>query len=348
MKRFIFSLLGICIFVGSANAITKQKKIDKTFEVSENLKIDSKYSKIQIKNWDKPEIKFEILISIEGSDQEKNEKIASSINIDFTEGENQLLAQTVLGDFFSLKKFSYSLFNKGDISIQYTVMMPSNVKLEIVQKNGDVFMGDYKGPINLDLANGNFTAENLMGENSFSLSGCTFKVQEINKAKLNVSSSKLSIENANKLTGESRDSEFTIDVANNISMNSARDKFNIRELEYLYGSSNFSKFEIDQMGGEIDFDLKFGNLNVFNINNMFSFIKIDSKYGNVGLSFMEGSQIAYEINHKAVKFDNSADFILSNVATADKKTFVAKGRVGEKEAFSKLNIRANNCKIRLQ
>ncbi|PCH71608.1 MAG: hypothetical protein COC06_01355 [Bacteroidales bacterium] len=102
------------------------------------------------------------------------------------------------------------------------------------------------------------------------------------------------------------------------------------------------------MGGEIDYDQKFGHINVFNINNMFSFVKIDSKYGDIGLSFMESSQIDYEINHKSVKFDNSKDFTLSNQATANKKTFVAKGRVGDKKAFSKLNIRANNCKIRLQ
>ncbi|WP_372751128.1 hypothetical protein [Labilibaculum sp.] len=348
MRRFIFSLLGICLFVGSADAITKHKQIDKTFEVSENLKIDSKYSKIQIKNWDKQEIQFKISISAEGSDDEKTQKIVDNISIDFTQGENQLMAQTVLGDFFSIKKLSNSLFNKGDIKIQITVMIPSTVNLDLVQKDGDIFMDDHNGKVNLDLNNGKFTAQNLTGENSFTIAGSTFNVEGANNAKLNISNSTINIENANKLTGESRDSEFSIGVADYISINSARDKFDVRELEYLYGSSNFSKFEISQMGGEIDFDLKFGNINVFNINNMFSFIKIDSKYGNVGLSFMEGSQIAYEINHKSVKFDNSADFILNNVATADKKTFVAKGRVGEKEAFSKLTIRANNCKIRLQ
>ncbi len=348
MRRLLFAILSICFFVGSANAITKHKKIEKTFKAGENLKIDSKYGKIQIKHWDQQEIKFEVLISVEGSDDEKTKRMTDDINIDFTEGETQLSAETVFGDFFSLKKLTNSLFNKGEIKISYTVQLPSNVKLDIIQKDGDVFMDSHDGKLNLDLTNGNFTAENLSGETSFTITGCTFKVQKLRDSKLNIANSKVTIEDANKLTGESRDSEFTIDVANNISMTSARDKFEIRELEFLYGSSNFSKFEISQLGGEIDYDLKFGHINVFNINNMFSFIKLDSKYADVGLSFMEGAQIDYEINHKSVKFDNSKDFILSNKETADKKTFVAKGRVGDKKAFSKLNIRANNCKIRLQ
>ena len=348
MRRLLFALLSICFFVGSANAITKHKKIEKTFKAGENLKIESKYSKIQIKHWDKAEIKFEILISVEGSNEEKTKKMVDNITIDFTEGEAQLSAKTVLGDFFSLKKLTNSLFNKGKIKIKYTVQLPSTINLDLIQKNGDIFMDSHNGNISLDLINGNFTAQNLKGENSLTITGCTFKVKDINNAKLKVVNSKVNIENAEKLSGESRDSEFTIGVADNISMTSARDKFDIKELEYLYGSSNFSKIEISQMGGEIDYDQKFGHINVFNINNMFSFVKIDSKYGDIGLSFMESSQIDYEINHKSVKFDNSNDFTLSNQATANKKTFVAKGRVGDKKAFSKLNIRANNCKIRLQ
>lgn len=348
MRRLIFALLSICFFVGSANAITKHKKIEKTFTASENLKIESKYGKIQIKHWDNSEIKFEVQISVDGSNDEKIKRMIDDINIDFTEGGSLLSATTVFGDFFSLKKLTNSLFNKGKIKISYIIQLPTSVNLNIIQKDGDIFIDNHDGNLNLDLTNGNFTAQNLNGENSFTVTGSTFKVIDINNAKLNIVNSKVNIENADKLSGESRDSEFAIGVVDNISMNSARDKFDIKELEYLYGSANFSKIEISQMGGEIDYDQKFGHINVFNINNMFSFIKIDSKYGDVGLSFMEGAQIDYEINHKSVKFENSNDFTLSNQTTADKKTFVAKGKVGDKKTFSKLNIRANNCKIRLQ
>ncbi|MGQ1908585.1 hypothetical protein ACT3CE_02240 [Marinifilum sp. RC60d5] len=347
MNRLLFTLLAFCLISLSANA-AKNKEIEKKFKSIDNLKIEAHYGKVQIKTWDKNEVSFKILIVVDGSKEEKNQTMLDNINIDFTEGDQQLIAQTVLGDFFSLKKLTNSLFNKGKIKITYTVQMPANTNLEIIQKNGDVIMDNTNAQFSLDHTNGNFTATELNGENRVKLSNVQFSVKVLNNTELAAASSNLKIENANKLSGESRDSDYNIQVIDNLNIKSSRDKFDIKEIEYLYGTSNFSKFEIAQMGGEIDYDLKFGHINIFNVNNMFSFIKLDSKYANIGLSFMEGCNLEYEINHKSVKFDNSNDFTLKNKETADNKTFVAKGKIGNKKTFSKVNIRANNCKMRLQ
>nr|WP_320118321.1 hypothetical protein [uncultured Marinifilum sp.] len=347
MNRLLFSLLAFCLISLSANA-AKNKEIEKTFKSIDNLKIEAHYGKVQIKTWDKNEVSFKILIVADGSKEDKNQTMLDNINIDFTEGNQQLIAKTILGDFFSLKKLTNSLFNKGKIKITYTVQMPASTNLELIQKNGDVIMDNANARFSLNQTNGNFTATNLGGENKLKLSNVQFRVNELANTTIETSSSNLKIENANKVTGESRDSDFSIQVIDNLNIKSSRDKFDIKEIEYLYGSSNFSKFEIAQMGGEVDYDLKFGHINIFNINNMFSFIKLDSKYANIGLSFMEACNMEYEINHKSVKFDNSNDFTLKNIETADKKTFIAKGKIGNKKTFSNLNIRANNCKIRLQ
>lgn len=347
MYRILLALISVCLISGTVTA-AKHKKIDKTFKPVENLKIDAHHGKIQIKTWDKNEIHFEVLISVDGSNESKNETMADNINIDFTEGGQQLVAQTVLGDFFSLKKLSNSLFNKGKIKISYTVQMPASVNLEIIQKNGDVFMDDHNAKFSLDLTGGNFTANTLNGENKLKISNVNLKINQLANTELDAAGSELKIENADKITGESRDSEYNIQVIDNLNIKSSRDKFDIKEIETLYGISNFTKFEIAQLGNEVDYELKFGHINIFNVNNMYSFIKLDSKYGHIGLSFMQGCNIDYEINHKSVKFDNSNDFTLTNEETADKNTYVAKGKIGTKNSISKLNIRANNCKIRLE
>lgn len=347
MHRLFLVLLAVCMISGTSYA-AKHKRIDKSFKSVENLKIDAHHGKIQIKNWDKDEIRFEILITVDGSNEDKNETMADNITIDFTEGGQQLVAQTVLGDFFSIKKLSNSLFNKGKIKIAYSVQMPASVNLEIVQKNGDVFMDDHSARFSLDQNGGNFTANGLNGNNRLKLSNVNVKINQLANTELDASGSELDIENADKITGESRDSEYNIQVIDNLNIKSSRDKFDIEEIETLYGTSNFTKFEIAQLGDEVDYELKFGHINIFNINNMYSFIKLDSKYGNIGLSFMKGCNLDYEINHKSVKFDNSNDFTLKNEETADKNTYVAKGKIGSKKSISKLNIRANNCKMRLE
>lgn len=347
MYRLLLALLCVFMINESAEA-TKHKKIDKTFKVVENLKIDAHHGKIQIKNWDKDQIHIEVMISVDGTDEDKNQTMVDNISIDFTEGGQQLVAQTILGDFFSFKKLSNSLFNKGKIKISYSIQMPASVNLEIIQKNGDVFMDDLNAKFSLDQTGGTFTANALKGNNKLKVSNVNLKINQLGETEIDVAGSEIKIENADKVSGESRDSEYNIQVINNLNVKSARDKFDIKEIETLYGTSNFSKFEIAQLGNEIDYELKFGHINIFNINNMHSFIKLDSKYGDIGLSFMQGCNLDYEINHKSVKFDNSNTFTLTNEETADKNTYVAKGKVGSKNSISKLNIRANNCKIRLE
>lgn len=347
MNRLL-SLLSICFLLVSTQAFAKHKKIEKTFKAVDNLKIEAKYGKLQIKPWDKNEIHFDILVQVDGSNEDKNQTTLDNINIDFTKGDQQIVAQTVLGDFFTFKKLTNSLFHKSKIKITYTVQIPAGTSLELVQKNGDIFMDSHEGDLSVDLSGGNFTAQDIKGESNFKLGNVKFKANDLANAKVEIAGSEIRIENAGKISGESRDSEYNIQVIDNLNIQSTRDKFEIKEIEYLYGASSFSKFEISQMGGEIDYELKFGHINIFNINNMFSFIKLDSKYGDIGLSFMDGCQMDYEINHKSVKFDNSNAFTLTNEKTADKKTFVSKGKIGDKKAFSNLKIRANNCKIRLQ
>lgn len=347
MQRLILAILLVCTVAGSTFA-AKHKKIEKSFKLVENLKIDAHYGKVQIKNWDKDEIRFEIVITVDGSNEEKNETMAENITIDFTEGNQQLVAQTVLGGFYSLKKITNSLFNKGKVKINYTVEMPAGVNLELIQKNGDIFMDNHNARFNLNHTNGNFTANSLNGENNLKFSNVDATINQLNQTELEAAGSSFKIESADKISGESRDSKFEIQVIDNLNIKSSRDKFDIKEIEYLYGSSSFTKFEISQMGGEIDYELKFGHINVFNINNLFSFIKLDSKYGHIGLSFMEDCNMDYEIKHKSVKFDNSNSFTLNNESTADKNTYLAKGKIGAKNSISKLNIRANNCKIRLE
>jgi len=350
MKRLLVSLFSICFLLCSANVFAKSKRIEKTFKTVSNIKIETRYGKLQIKNWEKDQISFNVLVRAEGSNENKNETILENVTIDFTEGNDLLTAKTIFGDFFTFKKLGNSLFNKGKIKIIYTVNVPSYVNIDIAQRNGDVFIDSHEGKLTLNQTNGNFTAGTLNGENNIKISKVDFKVENLAKSDMEIANCDVKFENADKITVDSHDSDYHINVIDNLSIKSARDKIDIKEIEYLYGSSsNLSKIEVAQLGGEIDFDLRLkSQLNVFNVNNMFSFIKIDSKLSSVGLSFMEGCNMEYKITHKAIKFDNSAEFSLNNKSTGNKNEYVAEGKIGDKKTFSKLTIRANNGKIRLQ
>ncbi len=348
LKITFLSLFSLCISL-VVNAETKTKTVSKTYSACSNIKVDTRYSRVEFKAWDKDKIKFDIEISAESNKAEKAKTMLDNITIDMTEGEDLIIAKTVFGDFFSLKKLSNSIFNKGKIKVNYTIYLPSKTQLDLVQKDSRTFIANHSGKIKLDLNYSEFTAENLSGKNDFEIRSNSFlKIGKINEVDLNISGSEINIEEANKITGDSRDSKYKIGIIDNMNIKSSRDKFDIKEIESLYGSSSLSKFDISHLGGEIDYDINFGHLFIFNVDYMFEFVKLDSKFGNLGLSFNSKSNFNYEINHRAVKFDKTSAFDLESNKTIDGKKAISKGKFGSKKAISEVKIRANNCKLKLE
>lgn len=348
LKITFLSLFSLCISL-VVNAETKTKTVSKTYSACSNIKVDTRYSRVEFKAWDKDKIKFDIEISAESNKAEKAKTMLDNITIDMTEGEDLIIAKTVFRDFFSLKKLSNSIFNKGKIKVNYTIYLPSKTQLDLVQKDSRTFIANHSGNIKLDLNYSEFTAENLSGKNDFEIRSNSFlKIGKINEVDLNISGSEINIEEANKITGDSRDSKYKIGIIDNMNIKSSRDKFDIKEIESLYGSSSLSKFDISHLGGEIDYDINFGHLFIFNVDYMFEFVKLDSKFGNLGLSFNSKSNFNYEINHRAVKFDKTSAFDLESNKTMDGKKAISKGKFGSKKAISEVKIRANNCKLKLE
>jgi len=331
-----------------SKAEIKKKQVSKSFRASSNLKVDTRHSRVEFKAWDQNRIKFEVEISAESNSYEKAQTMLDNISIDLTEGDDLLIAKTVFGDFFGLKKLSNSIFNKGKVKINYTIFLPASTQLDLVQKNCRIFIAHHTGNIKLDLSSGEFTAEKLSGENSFDIGGSYLKIAEINTADIDIRNAEINIENATKISGESRDSKYKLGSIDNLNIKSDRDKFDIKEIESLYGSSNLSKFDISHLGSEIDYDISFGHLFIFDVDYLFSFVKLDSKFGNLGLSFSNDSNFDYEIKHRAVKFDKTDAFDLESNKTMDGKTSISKGKFGSKKAISKVNVRANNCKMKLE
>lgn len=339
----------ICLGLNiQSKADIKKKQVSKSYSASSNLKLDTRYSRVEFKTWDQDEIKFEVEISAESSKADKAQTIIDNITIDMTEGEDLLIAQTVFGDFFKFRKLSNSLFNKGRIKINYTIYLPANTQLDLVLKDCRTFIAHHSGNIKLDITSGEFTAEKLSGENNFDIGGSYIKIAEINKVDIDIKNSEINIEEASKISGDSRDSQFKLGSIDNLNIKSDRDKFDIKEIESLYGSSSLSKFDINHLGSEIDYDISFGHLFIFNIDFLFSFVKVGSKFGNLGFSFNNNSNFDYEIKHRAVKFDKTSAFDLKSNKTMDGKTSISKGQFGSKKAISKVKIRANNCKMRLE
>lgn len=337
-------LISISITVYSSS---NKKNINKTFAVleRETITIESEYGSLEVKDTDNKDISFEVIISVNGKDTEKTNTILENIDVIFTEGRYNLLVKTKFGDYFKFKKFSNSLFNNGSIDIRIVAYIPESLKLELKMINGIVNVRSFSEDVSIDINKGELIAADLMGKTIINAKASKLKFYNIKKGEFTLTRSEVFIEDADNINIDSKDCDIKIESIETLNLKSSRDNLDIKQIEYLYGSSLLSKFEIDELGNEIDYSIKFGNMNIFSIHNMFTFVKLDSKAGALGLNFMKGCNYDLEVKHKSVKLNITGIKTIKKDAE-EKKTFITTAKIGK--ATSRVNIRANNCKVRIE
>lgn len=356
-KLFLTSILLLAVTMISTAAVNKN--VTKSFKNINKLQVKNRYGKVHVKTWKKNEVKVDIEITAAGKDDDKNKLTTDNITIDFTEIGQQLNVSTIIPDFLSLKKLTNSVFKNGKLRIDYTVSIPDNIALDIELNNGDIILPSFFGALNIKQTNGNLTTGILKGESTMDITRVQLLSDRIDHLNLISANSQISIEDSEKITCKSHSSDIALQNIKEITVQSSRDNINIKNLDNFYGVGKSSKVDIANLNKEINYDIRSGYISVFHINKLFSQIKLDSKSGDIVLSFTEGSQIDYNIIHKSVKFNNSSLFTLVNKPIDVKRTlrirkvtrkctYEASGQIGTKAASSKLNIRANNCEIRLQ
>lgn len=348
-KLLVVTLLGTLLMAGSTMAATKEKEIKNKFDINKNLhlKISNRYGKVQIKTWDKDQAQFRINISVESKTGEKAKKMLENINVDFTKGSTYINAETILGDFFTMRKLGNALFSGGKVNIDYMVIVPSYLKMQIIHKDGDLFMDSHSGELNIELSNGELTAHTFSGDSKIKLRSVKAKIDSLGVSNMDLGKTDLTIIEANKIVAESHDSHLNINSVETLSLRSSRDKVAIDQVEFLYGSSSMSKFEVNMLGDELKYDLKLGHMNIFSIHKLFNFIKVDSKFADLGLNFTQDSYLDFNIRHKSVKLSYPPKYDLSQKKTSERNTYITSGKYGKGKSVSEVNIRANNCKIKI-
>ena len=117
------------------------------------------------------------------------------------------------------------------MQIDYTVWLPSTNNLKVENKFGDIFIGDFKGEVEIDLSNGNLKSHDFENKLSLVLNFADATVNQIGTAQIECNYSDLYIKKAEMLRLNSKSSNFEIAELNDLNADSRRDKFRIRQAD---------------------------------------------------------------------------------------------------------------------
>jgi hypothetical protein len=276
----------------SAYAVSEEfsKSLHKDFDANENtlLIIQNKFGDVDINNWDKNKVSIDVTITVDHPNEEKAKELIDYINVIFSQSGNTIEAITKIDDKFS--KWNTFTFNDNhkEFSIDYKVNLPKNIKLDLTNKYGSVFINELDGHTKVSVKYGNLKINKLTRAktkpyNEIYLGYSNGTIENCSWLNLTIKYSELKIKECKALIAITKYSDLFVDKASSIVCESKYDDYRLGTVSNFITTSAYTDFEIDQVSKKLEFDNRYGNLSVDFVPANFEKITIENEYGSIDI-----------------------------------------------------------------
>ncbi|MFH2142818.1 MAG: DUF4097 family beta strand repeat-containing protein [Bacteroidota bacterium] len=310
------------------------REINREFQTNENITLDitNKFGHVVINDWNEMRITINVKITVKSKNKEVAEKKQQYINILFSEDEENIIKIiTEIDDRISEDNSFFRGRSDDFFSIDYTVNMPRNQRINLYNKYGDVLINEIHGKSDIKVKYGDLKAQKLIFDDSKPLSKISVSYGNANISKCNwltiVSNySHLNLTEGTAVVIVSKYSDIKMNNVNSIVSEAKFDKYTILKVNNFVTTAEYTDFEIEFVGQKLDLDVKYGNVTVNNIPNGFENIFIDSKYIDIDLNI--AADASYQLD-ASVKYGNIDIPKKANIETHNSVTSsTVKGTVG--------------------
>lgn len=306
-KVFQYKQLLVLVFlmtglVTQAQDYRKSKVIEKTFELGDEaeFKIENKYGKVQIMNWDKNVISIEVEVEVRAKKESKAIDVLNEIDVNFLEFKGYYEAITVIGEedkfWGQMKSKTNSVFSDGNkTKIDYKIYLPSTVDLDIKNKYGDLLLDDHAGDVKIVLSNGDFRGGSLDGKTNLTMEFAYATIDHLENAQIKLDhKSELEVGSANAVSIDSRSSRFRIRQAERIDIVSHRDKIRIEKAGLIKVQSAYAYIEIEELWADLSAESRYGSINIDEIYEPASDLDLNVENTNINFNLPEDRFLAVE------------------------------------------------------
>lgn len=289
---FVFFQL---LFVGNINAEEITKKINEKYTTTANsiVNIENKFGDIDVENWDENSVQIDVLISVDAGSHSKSESIMKRINVEISQSGDNIYAKTDLD----------GSFNNVEFSINYKVRMPKNLKLNLVNKFGNVFINELSNKFNIKIKYGLLRINKLSDNKSkpYGIVELAYskgsRIDNCNFIKINLAYSQLSVGEANAIISSTKYSKLAVKTANLMVSASKYDDYKIGSLKALKATASYSDIEIESLKQILKLTTKYTKTEIEDIPANFKKIVIQNSYGTINLGINQSA--SYKLNAEA-------------------------------------------------
>ena len=337
-----------------------EKKISRQFTTQANnyLDINNRYGNIDVAIGAANQIKIEVKITAEASSIKKAQEAVDRINIYFEESSNRVSARTEVGSNSGWSTWFDN--DNSSIKINYTVMVPADVYLELVNKYGNIFVETTNRDLRIELAYGDIRLGNIDGRLNLDMAYSDGAISGIKDGNINLSYSDLEMEDADVLDVNMKYTDLVMGSADRLKVVSSYcdlkgndvdevaysgkyDDLTFERVKSIDAVSSYSGMHLNGLSTSGRFSMRYGDLQVENIARGFSRLEINTSYTGVDLdfaedaSFMIDAQNSYcDIRHHGLKITEDIQKAGSTTLKASKGS--GGGQVTARMSYGELII----------
>ena len=337
-------LVFLIIFLVSNQLVAEdqQKLVTKSFNIKSNtqIKINNKHGNVLIKRWDKNVLDLKVNIEAKGSSESKTQKILDAIEINISDqiSSGSLSIETEIG----------RISGNSSFKVNYEVTMPNTNPMKLSNSFGNVYMGSYQGKLEIQVKHGQFQAEDLDDadiEIGFSYARC--EVESLNSGKLDLSHSKMMVENMGDVEIYTQFSSLEIESAGSITLDGKHGNFKIENLKSFEGDLQFAGLDIENLEEGIVLETRHGNgISIENISKNFKVIDIEADFSTVSINLQEGAKATLNFNLQFGNLRANGDGINFNKVIKDHTNSEYEGYLVSSNAASSIKINSRHGNIR--
>ncbi len=347
----LFIALLLIPFSLQAQAVSKEFHKEYTAGPKTTLDINNKYGDVVVQSWNKDQVVIDVKVTVEMPNKEKAEKLLSYIDVQFAENGNTISAKTVIDD-----KFSFTGWGGGSkkFSIDYTIKMPVEAALALVNKYGDSDIDELHGLVELDIKYGNLTAGKLTRGNEKPLNSLNLAygkgtIDDAGWLDMTLRYvSNLEITKSQALLLDSKYSKLQLGETSSVVGTSKYDNLRIDKINNLVLDNGYTEVNIGELTKKLTYNGSYGSFSIDNIPSGFETLAVDTRYMGVKLGIAESASYKLEakVSYGGLKF-NEENFKNQKRIINNNSSEIS-GTVGNEEApSSTVNVVASYGSVKL-
>jgi hypothetical protein len=343
MRKSVYkpgALLLAGLFFLSAG-LTAQEEVSKeyhkeyTAKKGVTLDLNNRYGDIIVQTSESDQVVIDVKVTVKYPSRERAEKLLSYIDVNFSEGENVISAETVIDEKFTFTGWSGET---RKFMINYTVKMPVWMDLTLANKYGNTDLDDLTGLVNLTVKYGNLQAAKLTRGNEKPMSTLNLAygkatIEEAGWLDIEVRyAGNLTIQKSQALLLDSKYSKLIFGTSSSIVAATRYDNIRIESINNLILDTGYADINIGLLTKKFKFEGSYSSLSVDRVPGGFESIEINARYTGVRIGIDESASYNLEgkVSYGGLKF-NEENFNYKRRITENNSTEVS-GIIGNDES----------------